>query len=200
MGWVLFYIFITILVIAGGFTAFRGVSNLLMGGTGLFRKITGIILGCIGIAILAWALLLVDRSESYHARNQLASCTEKLEQIYGDIEAYRRAFKGEVPPSLEAMIERGYLVERDLICPSGHTENGSAKEASDPKYAYTYRCLENPHPDDIILCDSVHHVVPHKLLKFLQKPRRNVLFGNGRVEFIGEEQFQQIMKESHNDK
>ena len=183
MIWVLFYIFSTVVFGAGAFVVWRGLSGALHSGAGMLQKITGGAVAAIGVLIALGALTVVDRSGSYPERQKASECRERLEEIYFRIKSYAKDHDGKMPESLREMVDGGYLIERDLVCPAREKVSESGEGGVEGgTYYYDYRKASGLSGEEIMVFDSVPHDVPHKVFRFLAAPRYNVLLSNGEVD------------------
>lgn len=192
MIWVLFSVFIAVLALVGGFTAYRGISRGWAQGAGTVKKSIGVAEVCFGIVLLASGAFLVDRCTTYRPRKEIETCRSRLSNLYSNIMDYKRGWH-RMPGSLEELIDEGYAEKGDLICTSG--SGGADESAPDSSYGYTFRHVKDPENDDIIAYDSVPHVVPHLIFRLGRKPGRNVLFADGNVEFLTEKRFRKLLEE-----
>jgi prepilin-type processing-associated H-X9-DG protein len=110
-----------------------------------------------------------------------ASCNSSLTYLGYEITGYRKTHHGQVPPNLRALILMiGFEDRGVLMCPLSYD------------HVYTYHCVKNPGPNDPIAWDYGPHVPMHSLLRFLNRPNRNVLYADGRVVNMPEEAFQKL--------
>lgn len=140
--------------------------------------IAGLVLGLMGFLVAPVSLALyLPAVQAAREAARRSSCTIKLKNIGLEIATYRGSHNGDYPPSLEELSLSASLLQ----CPS------EPSPGPEPDYVYAAPTDKNSH-DAMIACD----IYPFH-------PRlRNVLFADGHVQSVSEEDFQRDIGDPQN--
>ncbi len=159
--------------------------------TRAWRNVLGLALA---LVLVAWGVRFTCEADELTAgadRSLLAACKNNLKQIGGAVARYAVDQEGRMPRAVADLKDWGYLLDESVFtCPGAEAAHvgGVFRE----EYRYLYRPLETPKDDDIISWDGRPHVVHRRVFWLLKRSYRNVLFANGEIKSIPEEQFQAL--------
>ena len=112
-----------------------------------------------------------------------------LRRINGALQRYSYNHQGRFPKKLSELYPDYIKDLKVLTCPASKTEI-SKKEEIDGKTGYEYfgaNLTTNSFPERVIVADK----------KGNHKDGRNVLFVNGKVKWVSEEEFQKLLNKSN---
>jgi competence protein ComGC len=140
---------------------------------------TGAVLPWIAVMVsLLISILLPALGRSRELAQQVA-CGANLQGIAMGVEMYRTDHDGASPPDLNALVEAGWVSPDSLHCPSGRTKRG----------AYFYLPPgDDAAPTTLVACDR----------KGSHADGRNAASLDGTVQWLTEQEFQQLLAQPEN--
>lgn len=114
------------------------------------------------------------------------TCQNNLKKVGGALRTYRAEHRGAAPPNIKALIP--YLDDpKDLLCPLTQWDEEPKKHRS-----YTCRFTALKNPTDAVCWDRRPQVPFHPVLRWQNRPVRNVLFADGKTRQMYEEDFKKL--------
>ncbi|BDI29927.1 hypothetical protein CCAX7_19780 [Capsulimonas corticalis] len=157
------------------------------------KNIRWTILALIAIPILA-AVWFCDSLYSSRDQAKLDQCTFQLKSIHAGYVKYKADHGGAAPKTLDDVKSYIFGQEQTFRCPSGlPSANYDPPFGGAPsKYIYDYHYLTSSGSDQIVCSDAEPHVIRHIVLKFLNHEVRNVLYADGRIVAMPENEFEAL--------
>lgn len=145
-----------------------------------------ILTGMVTVFLLI-ALLCYDAASNAPFQGRAIICQSNLFQIGRAITTYRNEHGGKVPPDFHSLIA-ALRSKTALVCPlTGYVTSPVYLERS-----YTCRFPTRPNDSDTLCWDSGAHHPWHTVFRFMNHDSRNVLYANGKVVTLSEQQFQHL--------
>ena len=138
------------------------------------------------VALVVIAMFILPGEMVSYAKysSRAAQCRANLKRVGVDIFSYQAKHTGRMPPSLKVLYPT-VVSQLVLVCPDSGFVNG--KEVS-----YDYRLLSKPSSTDAICWDSRPQTRWQTYLVWLNRPNRNVLYADGQVKNLPEDEFQKL--------
>ena len=130
-----------------------------------------------------------NQEKTYRNEKNKNICSFNLRRINGALQRYSYNHQGRFPKKLSELYPDYIKDLKVLTCPASKTEI-SKKEEIDEKTGYEYfgaNLTTNSFPERVIVADK----------KGNHKDGRNVLFVNGKVKWVSEEEFQKLLNKSN---
>jgi prepilin-type processing-associated H-X9-DG protein len=151
-------------------------ANPLLGGKGL--AIAGISTSAVGLVFMGALLVSIMLPAVSKARSMARQlvCASQMTEIGKAMRVYRDKNQGAYPPELSILVPQAGLDSKNLVCPSS--------EDKSPDF-YVYRGA------DLKMLDELELIVVHDIAgNHLTNDARNVLFADGRVQKLSEDEFE----------